>query len=628
MSEEKKEELEQKEPSEVSEEMVSIEESAEKDSEEDNTEPNIQPNEMENAPQAILEEETAPRKKAKPAYTILLIALLALGLFWRGGMLPSGGNKVAMPVAYAKGDALYLYDLKNEPYQITDKLSAGGNYHYYYSAWGVNCTEDAKMLYYCSDVDKNGTFRLYRKELSSPEQEGVLIDEKVMDYQVSKNGEVCAYLVQDEQGGTNLTVYNGQKHLITKEIPLLQDAYLLSQNGKYIAYQKQVGQNEMNLYVNTIGTEGETLLGEGLQMTAFAKNADCIYYVVTKGKSYNIYTYSFGQKATLIAEKATAMELLENGKDLMYCTQSDSKIKCKDIIVNDTAQAEGEKKASKNPLYTSLENQEWDSPMQNCYVWSDGKVTEVAKEILQATVVKDKSGFVLYSTIDTSSINPVKVSEIQSEDEARYAYFSSLAAAPRLTYLVRPGDTAAPVEKTNIDSDGFLVSPNMEKVAFQEVDAQTGSTKLFTASLGKSKTLSDYQELAAGAQTPSYTGSGESLYYITDLVGGVGKLNVFANGESKSISEKVSGFSVADDLDIAYFISDTDEKTGNGTLQFVEKGTVRTIDTDVFCMQYKEKGNLVYIKNYDIASGKGDLYYWNGKESKLLDEGITAIFIY
>ena len=378
MSEEKKEELEQKEPSEVSEEMVSIEESAEKDSEEDNTEPNIQPNEMENAPQAILEEETAPRKKAKPAYTILLIALLALGLFWRGGMLPSGGNKVAMPVAYAKGDALYLYDLKNEPYQITDKLSAGGNYHYYYSAWGVNCTEDAKMLYYCSDVDKNGTFRLYRKELSSPEQEGVLIDEKVMDYQVSKNGEVCAYLVQDEQGGTNLTVYNGQKHLITKEIPLLQDAYLLSQNGKYIAYQKQVGQNEMNLYVNTIGTEGETLLGEGLQMTAFAKNADCIYYVVTKGKSYNIYTYSFGQKATLIAEKATAMELLENGKDLMYCTQSDSKIKCKDIIVNDTAQAEGEKKASKNPLYTSLENQEWDSPMQNCYVWSDGKVTEVA----------------------------------------------------------------------------------------------------------------------------------------------------------------------------------------------------------------------------------------------------------
>ena len=46
------------------------------------------------------------------------------------------------------------------------------------------------------------------------------------------------------------------------------------------------------------------------------------------------------------------------------------------------------------------------------------------------------------------------------------------------------------------------------------------------------------------------------------------------------------------------------------------------------CMQYKYNGKLAYLKNYDYTANKGDLYYYDGNESKEIDTGITAIFMY
>ena len=56
--------------------------------------------------------------------------------------------------------------------------------------------------------------------------------------------------------------------------------------------------------------------------------------------------------------------------------------------------------------------------------------------------------------------------------------------------------------------------------------------------------------------------------------------------------------------------------------------TETTIAKDVFAFQYKDNGKLVYIGKYDVNAGVGDLYYYDGKEARKLDTGITAIFIY
>lgn len=568
-----------------------------------------------------IQEDTSKHKNQGTYILGGAIALaLVLGILWKGGLFSGMNGEKDMPVAYAKENTLYMYDLKNEPYQVADSLSDGGKYSYYYAAWGAGCTEDAKTLYYTTKVKPSGAFQLYRRGIQ-PDAKGQLIAEDVVDYQINQDGTVCAYLKENDKGEKSLYVYDHNKEsLVSESVPLIPDAYFLSKDGRYIVYQKQTDNQITNLYAMPIQSREEQLVCKSLQMISYAKEENKVYFVSEKEGTYSVYEFMFGKEPSLIAEKATFMELLPNGKDLLYCTQSEAKIELKEIIEDDIPEKE-------NEIRSLLQEKEWDSPMQNCYIWSGGNSLEVASDILNASVVQDESGYVLYSTIDTSSIEKIKLSEVESEEDARYKYFGSLMMAPRLTYLVEPGNTAAAVEKTNVRSESFLVAPTQDRVVFQEVDVQTGNETFITASLNREGTLSEYKKLSGDVQFPSFGGKGNTLYYLTGYAG-MGSLNVMVNGEEKLISDNVTDFKVADDADRMYFISEASQQTGNGILKVYENGTVSEIDKDVFCIQYKGNGKLVYMKQYDIASEKGDLYYWNGKESKKIDEGISSIFIY
>ena len=95
---------------------------------------------------------------------------------------------------------------------------------------------------------------------------------------------------------------------------------------------------------------------------------------------------------------------------------------------------------------------------------------------------------------------------------------------------------------------------------------------------------------------------------------------------SKTTIANASGVQFTEDA--VYYVADADAATGNGELRAWDGKTETTIAKDVFAFQYKENGKLVYIGKYDVNAGVGDLYYYNGKEARKLDTGITAIFIY
>ena len=60
----------------------------------------------------------------------------------------------------------------------------------------------------------------------------------------------------------------------------------------------------------------------------------------------------------------------------------------------------------------------------------------------------------------------------------------------------------------------------------------------------------------------------------------------------------------------------------------MQQGEPTVIDTEVYSMQYKYNGRLAYLKEYDYSINQGDLYYFDGTESKAIDTDITAIFMY
>ena len=41
---------------------------------------------------------------------------------------------------------------------------------------------------------------------------------------------------------------------------------------------------------------------------------------------------------------------------------------------------------------------------------------------------------------------------------------------------------------------------------------------------------------------------------------------------------------------------------------------------------YRNNNNALYMKDYDMTTGKGDLYYLNGKNSVLVDENVSSVF--
>ncbi|MPN07272.1 hypothetical protein SDC9_154538 [bioreactor metagenome] len=108
----------------------------------------------------------------------------------------------------------------------------------------------------------------------------------------------------------------------------------------------------------------------------------------------------------------------------------------------------------------------------------------------------------------------------------------------------------------------------------------------------------------------------------------MGSLGMYKDGTPQDIEKNAVGVYFPEDKGEVYYMANTDTKTGNSALmKFDGKGKTE-IDRDVFVFQYKENGKFAYLKNYDITTGIGDLYYYNGKTSRMVDSGVTAIYIY
>ena len=104
-------------------------------------------------------------------------------------------------------------------------------------------------------------------------------------------------------------------------------------------------------------------------------------------------------------------------------------------------------------------------------------------------------------------------------------------------------------------------------------------------------------------------------------------MGVWNDGQTEEI-EGVGGVHFPVDQDAVYYISNIDQESGNGDLCVMQQGETTVIDTEVYSMQYKYNGRLAYLKEYDYSINQGDLYYFDGTESKAIDTDITAIFMY
>lgn len=627
--------LEQEEP--VSEEIEG-EDTAETEAEEPVAEEPVAEETVEGTSETVEEPEAeepvvpaVEKKKEKDSSGIvgivigLAVMIAILAYCW---MNPLSGSSVRdTGVLYAKDNDLYFYDLKNDPYLLQEGISEGGSYHYFYTAWGAGVTEEGNWVYFSDDINETGGFDLYRKDAKNAAAEAELIDNDVYDYMASKDGAVVAYLKQKGEA-FELYVYDGnEKQMVKDGIHLGNDVYALSGNGKYLVFTDAYGM--LNAAAVGKGVEINALpLTDSAETYALAEESGILYFVAAGTEGYNIFSYSFdGEEPVTVAENISSMEMLPNGRDVLYCKKGDEMVLYKDIIVDDMAEIDAamteddanyDQKLERDQIREAMENGEGFEPLlQECYLLTGGKSVLVTENAVAAVGVEGDGSYV--AGYRAKEFNPLHLSVIGGGlDMVEYIYYMSLNYGGMEVFLANAAGDVDLLTGYQPQLDSLKLSADGKKVAYLITDSNTGGNILMQMELGK-----EVEAEAVVMDAQSFAFIGNDLIYYYDYKDGAGTL---AMAGSETTIPGACGVQYADDA--VYYIADTDSKTGNGQMRYWDGKTETVIAEDAFAFQYKGNGKLAYISGYDVNEGLGDLYYYNGKEARMLDTDVTAIFIY
>ncbi len=627
---EKKEDLEQKETSaeetEVQEEL--IEETAEEIQEEFSLEET-----EEAAPEEASAEMTDVEKPAEKSNIFGIIAGLAvfvalLAYCW---LNPMGGSVQDTGVLYARDNSLYYYDMKNEPFLLEEEIADGGSFHYFYSAWGAEVSADGMWVTFARDIDENGLFDLCRTRVQDAYGDVEVIDEDVYDFTVSEDGMSILYRKKGDQS-VELCYYNRDAiYVVSQEMGTGEGAYSLSKDGEYLVYQDAYS----ILHAVKIEENGfvEQKLTDDCPLYTLAEETNILYYVAKAEENYDIYSYDFTvDSPQLIAENASYMELMPNGRDLLYGVKSTEKIPYSELIVDDMAEIDAamketdenyEMKLQRDVIREAAANGEGIEPlMLEYYLLSGGEAKLVVDNVVTAVAVADseKNFITGYKSKD---FQPIYLSVVGGGLEmVDMIYYMSLNYGGMEAFLADGSGNIEVLTGSGVLPNTLQVSSDGRKAAYLVENPNTGGNILMQMEVGKAADAAAVQE---NVEKFAFIGGNGPLCYYYEYANGTGTV---ASVESNRTITDAAGVEFAKDVREIYYINGIDNTTGVGLMEHWDgKGEPTIVDGDVFAFQYKGGGKAAVIQGYDLLKQTGKLGYYDGKGLKRLDENVTAIFI-
>lgn len=624
----------------AAEEVQSAEEAAAEVQQEETVEAETVTEEAETAEEPAAEPvETAPVQTAAPAKSGSNIVGIIVGLLVFIGVLalcwkmvgPVGEVYADKGIAYAKDNNLYIYDLENDTYVAAEGISAGGQYNQYYSAWGTTFNEDGSGLYYSTNVRTDGTFDLYYKGVNA-DSEGVLVGEAVADYMPTKDGAAAIFVKTTADGAADLYQFvNGTSTLVESNILPESGSYAISNDGSFVMYRKS-GDNGTALYAKgTAEGEEAVCIHENAATAMMTSDTGEIYFAGAEGEGYAAFVYAYGTEPVKIMDEVTYLEVMPNGKDVLLMGPTEGLVTYDSIIEDDLEESDAllteadgdayQAKLQRDAIRTAMEGgQGFEPVLQKVYMYSNGKLTEVAAGTISAVSVEnDRPYAVCYAAGD---MEKMPISQLGSLEDAEQGYYMTLMYTEPKILVVNATGGSWQLEGKNISPANVFLSDDGTMVGYYETDTLTGATMLNIAKLGAEPSFT-----MENVEAADFLGTTHDVAYFKDYENGLGTMGVWNGGDPVEV-ESVGGVHFAVDQNAVYYINNIDQQNGNGDLHVMANGEDTLIDSGVYSMQYKYNGRLAYLKNYDYTANRGDLYYYDGKESKEIDTGITAIFMY
>ena len=540
-------------------------------------------------------------------------------------------EKVSRAIVYSKDNDVYCYDLKNEPVLISESLSAGGSATYSYVGNGTTVANDGTSVYFIDNVTADGLFSLNYFD-AKKKGEPVRISDGVADYKVSELGEGVVYAVPDASGYTG-TIYGYNRKTNTSakladNIYLSGTEYSVSTDGSKAVYAIEEN-NTLVLNVCSIDGSGTKTIDTDIAQYIVAENSEYVYYVKALDSEdgsvdYSIYRYNLNKgNGELIDENVLAVTLTSDQSAVLYYKYNGDMIEAADIIVDDC-----EGNAEYDALREEIKQYSFENVVCSVYRYENGKSQLVNDEVYNAIPMNENGSYIAYTVPYGLEEIKINLSEVSNVDQIPTLFYMEAMEAECDIYICKVGAYNDYVVFENAYLPSFLNSANNTQTAcFVNFDENTQKGKLILSTYGE-KGINSYAELEEDVESFQFLGDGSRITYLRGVdEDGDGTLMYIESNIPDVISENAYYYEATDDLSRKIFYLDNyvNESYG-GTFHWYRQATDVVIDENVYMFSYRNDENALYMKDYNAATGTGDLYYLNGKNSVLVDENVSSVF--
>lgn len=542
---------------------------------------------------------------------VILIAAVGVGRMILGAVFSGGGDEVynKTRLLYVKDDSIYYADLKKlkkDPVEYTDELRDGTVTSFsglISASQKAVLTKDGKYCFYPERIDEMGTFRLMRIKTGN-DKDSEKVDSNVYSYTVLDSGNV---VYQKDNG--SLYIWDGEeKTKLESDAAFYQVSeddssilwYTYGDDGKYDLYYKKLNKKDEGVRIES-NIIGDCRGNKDFSRLYFKKNDD--FYMIKNQKD-----------KVKLADDIYAVFGLDTEKGTFYFTKIlDQERPAWDFVIDDIG-------AGENTYY-------WDRLRNDLSVWTilwDGKELYYfngEKEELIAEQVYDIPAFCRDGVIFTKD----------EDEEDPQIRLSQISYARDVEDFLRERREKADIclaSKTKVsqlDMDYlsyFQTDEDNGLIYALEGDSEEEEKTLLSINCKKEgdiKTVDEDVEKVEGI----FNGS---IYYFKDMDRDLYSGDLCCDGETLLSDVAYGSVTEVPDSSMVVCIVDGDEDDHIGTLVSLKNGKDKKIADDVYCFDIMGEKSIVMLSDYDMDRQNGDLMYFQGKKTSLIDSDVIGFY--
>jgi len=607
--------------------------------------------------QPVYEQPAAPAAPAEKKKTskgllfgILGVAVVAvvviLALVLGGGSKKS--SKGVNMALYIKDEEVYGNMLKGkaEEFELTDRFldeyddlgeeldpEVGNSMAGFFVV-----SEDGKTIFYPDKLSEDGC-TLYIGNLAKPDNDPVKIDSSITDYCVSEDSRVVTYLKGESSTAYQYNVKNEEKEKVATDVMEMR----VSADASKIIYVNDEG----DMYSITNGEDKEKLDSDVEELYDVSEDFKTVYY----GKDGGLYKMVNGEDKEKITSDLYGYPRIYESGEVYYVEYEESEKVLADFITDDMAAAD---EAMTEPEYPDWDDYETEEDYDKAYeeyetaydeYWAKLERDEIREDMETWTIYVSEEKLYYYNGEDSTLLSENLIYERYAYDKAVVIYGTGGGSGKvKMSECVDIWDAEWQVEEKLSDSGEYFVAQGGESFAL-EMDTldslvlnDDGTMAYFITNVEEEDNFGELHFMKIGdgkiKETAMYDEEVYAYYlrmagdndvvYFKDAEDGVGEL--FMNAEHVDYDVSIwNGVIYSETLDQLVYYVDWDDEEYRGTLKLSGSDKAAKVGDDVADYIILSDGRILYLGDYDMEDGIGELRIYEKGESESLDSDVVAL---